>query len=62
VRFLDFAVDPAFGHCIDGLLRVDLACLKPAKRARYLGPDCMDVTVGAKAETFLSSVPATVLN
>lgn len=37
VRFLDFGVDPGFGHCIDGLIRLDLARLKPAKRARYLG-------------------------
>jgi putative hemolysin len=37
VTFADFSVDPAFGHCIDGLIRLDLACLKPAKRARYLG-------------------------
>ncbi len=36
VRFLDFGVDPAFGHCIDGLIRVDLTYLKPAKRSRYL--------------------------
>lgn len=37
VRFLAFGVDPAFGHCIDGLVRLDLTRLKPAKRARYLG-------------------------
>ncbi len=37
ITFADFSVDPAFGHCIDGLIRVDLECLKPAKRARYLG-------------------------
>jgi putative hemolysin len=37
VRFLDFGVDPSFGNCIDGLIRVDLACLKPGKRARYIG-------------------------
>lgn len=37
VRFLDFGVDPAFGHCVDGLIRVDLNRLKPAKRQRYLG-------------------------
>lgn len=39
VRFLDFGVDPAFGNCVDGLIRVDLARLKPAKRARYLDAD-----------------------
>lgn len=37
VRFLAFGVDPAFGHCVDGLIRLDLDRLKPAKRARYLG-------------------------
>jgi putative hemolysin len=36
VRFLDFGVDPGFGNCVDGLIRVDLAYLKPAKRARYI--------------------------
>jgi len=36
VRFLDFGVDPAFGGCVDGLVRLDLARLRPAKRARYL--------------------------
>ena len=37
VRFLDFGVDPSFGNCVDGLIRVDLTCLRPAKRARYVG-------------------------
>ena len=37
VRFLAFGVDPGFGHCVDGLIRIDLSRLKPAKRARYLG-------------------------
>lgn len=36
VRFLDFGVDPAFGNCVDGLIRVDLSYLKAAKRARYI--------------------------
>ncbi len=36
VRFLDFGVDPGFGHCVDGLIRLDLAHLKPLKRSRYL--------------------------
>lgn len=38
IRFLDFGVDPAFGHCVDGLIRVDIARLKASKRQRYL-PD-----------------------
>lgn len=37
IRFLAFGVDPGFGHCVDGLIRLDLHRLKPAKRARYLG-------------------------
>jgi putative hemolysin len=37
VRFLAFGTDPAFGHCVDGLIRLDLTRLKPNKRARYLG-------------------------
>jgi putative hemolysin len=37
VRFLDFGLDPGFGHCVDGLIRLDLDKLRPAKRARYLG-------------------------
>lgn len=36
VRFLDFGIDPAFGGCVDGLVRLDLGRLRPAKRARYL--------------------------
>ncbi len=39
IRFLDFGVDPGFGDCVDGLIRLDLSRLKPAKRARYLGRD-----------------------
>jgi hypothetical protein len=35
VRFLAFGVDPAFGGCVDGLVRLDLARLRPGKRARY---------------------------
>ena len=37
VRFLAFGVDPAFGGCVDGLVRLDLARLRAAKRSRYLG-------------------------
>jgi putative hemolysin len=36
VRFLDFGVDPSFGGCVDGLVRLDIRTLRPAKRARYL--------------------------
>jgi hypothetical protein len=37
VRFCSFNVDPAFNHCVDGLVMVDLRYLKPKKRARYIG-------------------------
>ncbi len=37
VQFLDFGEDPDFSGCVDGLVLLDLAALKPAKRARYLG-------------------------
>ncbi|HJT97478.1 MAG TPA: lysophospholipid acyltransferase family protein, partial [Rhodanobacteraceae bacterium] len=37
VRFLDFGVDPSFGGCVDGLVRLDIRHLRAAKRARYLG-------------------------
>lgn len=36
-RFLGFNVDPAFAHCIDGFVMVDLLRLKAGKRERYLG-------------------------
>ncbi|HET6784138.1 MAG TPA: GNAT family N-acyltransferase, partial [Pseudoxanthomonas sp.] len=35
-RFLAFGVDPAFSDSIDGLIEVDLQCIRPKKRARYL--------------------------
>lgn len=37
VQFLGFGEDPDFSGCVDGLVMLDLANLKPAKRARYLG-------------------------
>ena len=37
MRFWGFGVDPDFGGCVDGLIRIDLQRLRPAKRARYLG-------------------------
>ena len=36
VRFLDFGVDPSFGGCVDGLVRLEIRHLRAAKRARYL--------------------------
>ncbi len=35
--FIDFNIDADFGHCIDGLVMVDLQQLKASKRKRYLG-------------------------
>ncbi|WP_413738898.1 lysophospholipid acyltransferase family protein [Sodalis sp. RH21] len=36
VQFIDFGSDPAFNHCIDGLVLVDISKLKPAKYERYI--------------------------
>ena len=39
VEFLGFGQDAGFSGCVDGLVMLDLANVKPAKRARYLdGP------------------------
>lgn len=37
VQFLAFGEDPDFSGCVDGLVMLDLASMKPAKAARYLG-------------------------
>jgi hypothetical protein len=37
-RFLAFGVDPAFSDSVDGLIEVDMHCLRPKKRERYLSP------------------------
>jgi putative hemolysin len=37
-RFLAFGVDPAFSDSVDGLIEVDMHCLRPKKRERYLEP------------------------
>jgi putative hemolysin len=37
-RFLAFGVDPAFSDSIDGLIELDLQCVRPKKRRRYLQP------------------------
>ncbi|PKH24984.1 GNAT family N-acetyltransferase [Enterobacterales bacterium CwR94] len=36
VQFIDFGSDPDFNHCIDGLVLVDLTCLKPQRHQRYI--------------------------
>ena len=38
-RVLGLSVDAAFGHCLDALMMVDLAQVKPAVLQRYLGRD-----------------------
>lgn len=35
-RFLDFGVDPDFGHCVDGFILVDVTRITAEKRARYV--------------------------
>jgi hypothetical protein len=37
VEFDTFSVDPNFGYCIDGLVRVDLTKVKQKKLQRYMG-------------------------
>jgi len=37
-RFIDFSIDPDFNDCIDALILVEIAKLKPKKRQRYLTP------------------------
>ncbi len=37
VCFLDFGVDPDFANCTDGMILLDIQCVKAAKRKRYLG-------------------------
>ncbi|MDP5291195.1 lysophospholipid acyltransferase family protein [Oceanimonas sp. CHS3-5] len=38
VQFVDFGTDPDFADCVDGLVIVDLARLKPARYQRYIAP------------------------
>ena len=40
-RFCGFNIDENFGHCVDGLVVVDLDQLKPKKRTRYIVRHCM---------------------
>ena len=35
-RFCGFSIDKNFGHCVDGLVVVDLDLVEPKKRARYI--------------------------
>lgn len=51
VQFLAFGNDPAFSGCIDGLVWLDLAMLKPAKRARYLGNRALESPVGRRGRS-----------
>ncbi|WNN46311.1 lysophospholipid acyltransferase family protein [Winslowiella toletana] len=36
VQFIDFGSDPAFNHCVDGLVLVDLTQLKASRYQRYI--------------------------
>ena len=36
VQFIDFGSDPAFSHCVDGLVLVDLCYLKASRYQRYI--------------------------
>lgn len=36
VQFIDFGIDPDFNHCVDGLVLVDLSCLKANRYERYI--------------------------
>jgi len=36
VRFLGFNIDPNFGHCVDGLILVDVRLIKSSKWERYV--------------------------
>lgn len=36
VSFADFNIDPDFADCIDGLVRVDITAMKPARYKRYI--------------------------
>jgi Putative hemolysin len=37
VQFIDFGSDPAFNHCVDGLVLVDLTFIKASRFERYIG-------------------------
>lgn len=36
IQFAGFNIDPAFTHCVDGLVIIDTARIKTSKRARYI--------------------------
>lgn len=46
VQFLAFGDDPTFSGCVDGLVWLDLATLKPGKRARHLGDQTVESPAG----------------
>jgi len=46
VRFLAFNVDADFADCVDGLIVVDIDCVKASKRERYMTP--LEVTSARK--------------
>ncbi len=58
VQFLAFGDDPGFSGCIDGLVWIELAKLKPGKRARYLGKKPDVATVGILPQSICESEPS----
>ncbi len=36
IKFLDFAIDPEFNNCVDALILVEVAKIKPYKKERYI--------------------------
>jgi putative hemolysin len=58
VQFLAFGDDPGFSGCVDGLVWLDLARLKPSKRARYLGHRPDRLSAGESAEPAAGAGPS----
>ncbi len=49
VEFLAFGVDPGFGDSVDGLIRLDLTRVRPARRQRYLASRHATSAIRARA-------------
>ncbi len=60
-QFLAFGDDPEFSGCIDGLVWIELAKLKPSKRARYLGQRSVQYSDEGKPEQVIETA-AGILN
>jgi putative hemolysin len=57
VRFLDFGIDPDFGHCVDGLILLDLHRMTRSKRERYLPSRSRPAPVEAGAAASAGASP-----